>query len=174
MLKGYLCNFDKYIYQKLYINNILTFGLKIITSFANTLFLFFIILLLYLFLDKFMALYFFISLLLNAFINQLLKLVLKRERPNINRLINERGYSYPSGHTMNAISFYGLIIYFIIVSPLLIITKLLLVFLLILLIILIGFSRIYLGVHYISDVIGGFLISSGYIIFFIHILQFVL
>ena len=101
-------------------------------------------------------------------LNVLLKGILQRPRPIEYRIINESGYSFPSGHSMVSMAFYG---YFI-VDDLYKITKYIknkylkytLITILSALIIIIGTSRIYLGVHYTSDVIAGFLISISYLV----------
>ena len=110
-----------------------------------------------------------INLINDVFLNNLLKLIFKRERPIHLMLIEEKGYSFPSGHTMVACIFYGFIIYLINKSNYNKKTKIALTILLIILITLIGISRIYLGVHYATDVIGSYLISISYLILFIHL-----
>jgi membrane-associated phospholipid phosphatase len=67
------------------------------------------------------------------------------------------GYSFPSGHSMSAMTFYGLIIYLFISRIKDVRARWLAIIFLSLLILAIGFSRIYLRVHYTSDVFGGFL-----------------
>lgn len=102
---------------------------------------------------------FFITIAGGALINNILKIIIKRPRPTL----METGYSFPSGHTMNATIFY-LAVAFILcrhiksqkIRRLVILGTLLLIFL-------IGFSRVYLGVHYLSDVLGGFLLGIGYL-----------
>ncbi len=71
------------------------------------------------------------------------------------------GYSFPSGHSMSAMTFYGLLIYLFVSKIQDRRTRLLITIFLSLLILAIGFSRIYLRVHYASDVLGGFL--AGYL-----------
>jgi len=102
-------------------------------------------------------------------INNLLKIIIQRNRPIEFPLINEVGYSFPSGHSMVSMAFYGLIIY-LLYKKLNNKIKWFVIIVLSVLIIFIGLSRIYLGVHYPSDVIGGFLISVAYLIVFINIL----
>lgn len=101
--------------------------------------------------------------------NILLKNIVQRPRPDGYRLISETGYSFPSGHSMISTAFYGLIIYFIYKYVKNKKVKYLLCILLSALIVIIGFSRIYLGVHYASDVIAGFLVSIAYLICFITV-----
>ena len=104
-------------------------------------------------------------------LNQLLKIVFMRPRPEIMRLIEEKGYSFPSGHSMVSTAFYGLLIYLICKNVKNKYVKYALSSILSLLILLICLSRIYLGVHYASDVIGGFCFSIAYLIIFIKIFK---
>ena len=101
-------------------------------------------------------------------LNQALKFIIQRPRPTEFRIINESGYSFPSGHSMVSAAFYGFLIYLIYKNVKNKYLKWSLITLLSLVILTIGISRIYLGVHYTSDVIAGFLISISYLIIFIH------
>lgn len=102
-------------------------------------------------------------------VNYLLKLLFARERPIGIALIEESGYSFPSGHSMVSMAYFGLFIYLIYHSHLRNFIKFTFILLLSFLVFLIGVSRIYLGVHYPSDVIGGFLLSVAYLILFTHL-----
>lgn len=104
-------------------------------------------------------------------LNQILKFLIRRSRPSVIHLVNERGYSFPSGHAMVSLAFYGLLIYLIYKNVDNKVVKWILITLLTLLIMIIGFSRVYLGVHYVSDIFAGFLISLSYLIIFISIYQ---
>ncbi len=99
------------------------------------------------------------AVILSALLNILLKDIFARERPDILRLINETSYSFPSGHAMINASLYTILILmifkFIQSAP----RKLALSTLCVLLTVLIGFSRVYLGVHYAGDIIGGWIIG---------------
>jgi undecaprenyl-diphosphatase len=89
----------------------------------------------------------------------LLKQFFNRPRPLVPLLEPVRGLSFPSGHALMSVSFYGLLIYLVwenVKEP---IRKWLLISFFVILIILIGFSRIYLRLHYFSDVIAGFSIG---------------
>ena len=100
-------------------------------------------------------------------ISQALKRIIRRARPIGVALIKETGFSFPSGHSMVGFAFYGFIIYLIYKSKLNKTLKVLLITLFSLLIMSIGLSRIYLGVHHATDVIGGF--ALGYICLYIFI-----
>lgn len=102
-------------------------------------------------------------------LNQVLKMVFNRPRPVENRLIEASGYSFPSGHSMVSMAFYGLLIYLAYKNIKNKKIKYAICIGLTLLIVLIGISRIYLGVHYASDVAGGFLLSIAYLIVFTQI-----
>ena len=104
-------------------------------------------------------------------LNQLLKRLLQRPRPEEFRIINESGYSFPSGHSMISMAFYGYLIYLIYKYIKNKYLKWSLITILGILIVSIGISRIYLGVHYTSDVLAGFLISISYLIIYISIVN---
>jgi len=117
--------------------------------------------------NKKIPLYITLNLIFCFLLNQFAKEIFTRPRPLGINLIEESGFSYPSGHAMISMAYYGFIAYLLYKKNKSFITKLILIILLILTIILIGFSRIYLGVHYLSDVIGGFLLSIVYLMIYI-------
>lgn len=119
--------------------------------------------------DKRIGLMIIADLIIIAIFNTILKVLIQRPRPTEFRIINERGYSFPSAHSMASMAFYGLLIYLIYKGVGNIYLKWILIVILFLLIISIGISRIYLGVHYTSDVLAGFLISLAYLILFISV-----
>lgn len=92
-------------------------------------------------------------------LNIILKLIFARERPDILRLVTENSYSFPSGHAMINMALYTVLIiyaYKFIKSKRI---KYPLIIAMMLLVIAIGFTRIYLGVHYAGDIIGGWLLG---------------
>lgn len=104
------------------------------------------------------AIFYIIAVAGGGLINLGLKHWFGRVRPE-ESLIVEQGFSYPSGHSMGSLIYYGFLGYLVIRSQRGRSLKLLLGIGFITLILLIGFSRIYLGVHYPSDVLAGF--SAG-------------
>ena len=92
-------------------------------------------------------------------LNLLLKQLVQRPRPDGFRLIAETGYSFPSGHSMVAMAFYGLLAWMVWHYERDRFVRWFCVIGFGLVIVLIGISRIYLGVHYASDVIAGFCVS---------------
>lgn len=104
-------------------------------------------------------------------LNILLKNILQRPRPTEYRLIDESGYSFPSGHSMISMAFYGYIIYLIYKYVKNKYLKWSLITMLSVLIVAIGISRIYLGVHYTSDVLAGLLIAISYLVIYIGIVN---
>ncbi len=112
-----------------------------------------------------------LNLALSFILNRILKLIIARPRPPRLRLVIENGYSFPSGHSMVSFAFYGFLIYLINKNLKNKKIKYPLIILLSLLILLIGISRIYLGVHYVTDVLGGYIIGLIYLIVFIKILK---
>lgn len=104
--------------------------------------------------------------------SQLIKIILRRDRPIDISLVNAVGFSYPSGHSMVSMAYFGFIAYLVYKYIDNTIVKVILIITLFISIIAIGFSRIYLGVHYFSDVLGGFLLSISYLMLFININKF--
>lgn len=96
-------------------------------------------------------------------LNQLLKFLVQRPRPTGFRLAEAAGFSFPSGHSMVAMAFFGLLAWLVwryerdrrmravLVAAFGLVT------------VMVGVSRVYLGVHYASDVIAGFCLSLAWL-----------
>jgi undecaprenyl-diphosphatase len=88
-------------------------------------------------------------------LNLILKYFFNRPRPLLPHLVESSGLSFPSGHAMISASFYGLLFYLVwkhVQQPLL---RICLLVMLVGMMLLIGFSRVYLHVHYATDVLAG-------------------
>jgi len=100
-----------------------------------------------------------------------LKFIFHRDRPLSPLLEEAKGYSFPSGHALMSITFYGLLIFLVWQIEKNALLKWLLTILLVLLIISIGISRVYLRVHYASDVLAGFCVGLMWLFLSLWILK---
>lgn len=101
----------------------------------------------------------------------LLKALFRRKRPLAPLLKAARGLSFPSGHAIMSVSFYGLLIYIVRHTIEEMWIRIILIILLVILIFLIGFSRIYLRVHYPSDVLAGFIVGFCWLLVSLAVLD---
>lgn len=92
------------------------------------------------------------------------KQVFHRVRPLDVAYYQETSFSFPSGHSTTAMALYGLLTYFLMRHTLDSIKRKLLLLAAVGIILLIGFSRMYLGVHFLSDVAGGYILGSIWLI----------
>lgn len=104
-------------------------------------------------------------------LNQAVKYTFKKPRPEFEHLVSQGGYTFPSGHSMGSMIIYGGLLFLIFQlnknlekKQLLVLTGGMAVFIL-----LIGLSRIYLGVHFASDIIGGYSLGASALFAFIGI-----
>lgn len=100
-----------------------------------------------------------------------LKRLFNRPRPDIPLLYEAKGLSFPSGHALMSVTFYGLLIYIVFKTYRDKGWKWIIISLLILLILIIGFTRVYLRVHYTTDVIAGYCIGFLWLVFAIWFLN---
>lgn len=156
-----LDNIDNYFYNHIILikNNNVTNMMKFITKFGGFLFTF-LFLIVFLIFNYKKGIYLAINVLIVLLINIILKNIIVRPRPIDINLIIESGYSFPSAHAMNSVALYGLLIYYFLNHSNKKLIHYILLFINCLLIILIPISRIYLGVHFFSDVIAGICIST--------------
>jgi undecaprenyl-diphosphatase len=117
------------------------------------------------------TLFFIVAVSGSSLFNLLLKLIFQRTRPSIHPLIIETGYSFPSGHSMVSFVLYGMITYFLVLFYVKRFAKIITILFFSLLVLLIGVSRIYLGVHYPSDVLAGFAVGGTWLIICLIILK---
>lgn len=148
---------------------------KFITNFGGIVWLITLAIVLFIILainkNKLMGFFIILNLAISGALNQILKHIVQRPRPTEYRLIDESGYSFPSGHSMVSAAFYGLFIYLVFKNVKNKYIKWTSIVLLSIFIIAIGVSRIYLGVHYTSDVLAGFLISISYLVIYTSIIN---
>ena len=162
---------DSYVYNFIisFKSNNLTIFFKNITKLSNVKFVVILsLILLALFRNK-EGIYTVFNLIVIRIINCIFKIIIRRDRPSILRLIKIGEYSYPSGHAMISMGLYGYLIYLIYKKVKNKYIKYLGISILSILILLIGISRIYLGVHYFSDVVLGYILSLIYLILFIRL-----
>ena len=145
---------------------------KFITNFGGAIFLITLTVILFILIkNKKIGLSILTNLVVIAGLNQVIKRILQRPRPTEYKIIEETGYSFPSGHSMVSMAFYGYLIYLIYKYIKNKYIKWISIIALSILICFIGISRIYLGVHYTSDVLGGFLLSISYLIIYVSVVN---
>lgn len=145
---------------------------KFITNFGGAIFLITLTVILFILIkNKKIGLSILTNLVVIAGLNQVIKRILQRPRPTEYKIIEETGYSFPSGHSMVSMAFYGYLIYLIYKYVKNKYIKWISIIALSILICFIGISRIYLGVHYTSDVLGGFLLSISYLIIYVSVVN---
>lgn len=170
-LHNYFNIIDDFVYSlvKPLISNDMTNIMQFITFFSDPIWCILLSCLMILFVkNKKISKAFLLNLILVFLLNYVLKILFSRTRPVDINLIVETGFSFPSGHAMMSLGIYGFLIYLLLLSDKNKISKIIGTCFLILLIFLIGISRIYLGVHYATDVIAGFVISASYLLLFIR------
>ncbi len=123
--------------------------------------------------DKWATLFFIIAVGGTGALTWLLKQVYERGRPSINEAIDAIGFSFPSGHSMGSLVFYGFLIYLIVRSQQNKVIKIGFSMALALLILLIGTSRIYLGAHFPSDIIAGYIAGTIWLTLCILVLEWI-
>ncbi len=101
------------------------------------------------------------------------KFALHRERPE-DAIYTENTFSFPSGHSTIAVAFFGFIIYILLRRKQKLKYKINILFFGLILILFIGLSRLYLGVHFLSDVWGGYLLGLLWLVIGIAISEWLI
>lgn len=171
VLNGNIVKFDKSIYSAVISlkSETLTTIFKVITEFGSAKILILIaIMCLIIIKNRKIGASIALNLASTGLLNHILKVAIQRQRPPLEfRMVEETSFSFPSGHSMSGLAFYGLIIYFVFKNVKNKIIRNTICIGLSLLIFLIGLSRIYLGVHYASDVLAGFMFAIAYLVVYI-------
>lgn len=165
---------DSVIYNFIskYISNDLTFIVKNLTHLASVFMVILITLLVFVFnKNKKYGLFLTLDLILITLFQYILKFTFLRVRPSDINLIEESGYSFPSGHSLTAMAFYGFIIYLVQTSKLSKRSKIVYTTLFSIVILVVGLSRVYLGVHFFTDVLGAFSFSLAFLIIYTHLIK---
>ncbi len=106
-------------------------------------------------------------------LNTLIKGLVERERPSISAVLDAEGFSYPSGHAMVSIVCYGLLAYFVAKKFSTTRAKLIVQSSFALLVLFIGMSRPFLNVHYLTDVVTGYVLGYFCFIGMIYLYEFI-
>jgi len=159
-------SFDNYIYELIYWDSSLFTKLfKGITFFGSTIFIIIVFIVnLIINKNKRKAIFQDLAILLAHISCEAIKLLVARPRPEGINLVSEKSFSYPSGHTMISTIIYGLFMYDVINSKMKKKNKVLICSMLSTLLLFIAISRIYLGAHFASDIIGGFSLGIIFLI----------
>lgn len=143
-------------------NNFFTSITKIIAYGFDTISLFIITIILSLILwfksDKKLALFFSGVMAADSLLILILKNLIQRARP-INALMIDNSFAFPSGHSVSTVVFFGLLTFLVFKKSKSSLLRYIAIIVSAFMILLIGFSRIYLNVHWFSDVIGGFAVG---------------
>ncbi len=169
-----IITFDNFYYDniRVLISDRMTFFVKMVTSLGSAIALISLtVLVMLIFRNKKYGILTGVNLLVIFLFNLLLKFIFARPRPIDINLIEESGYSFPSAHAMVSTAFYGFFVYLICKTNLSKKLKWFYSILLSILIIFICITRVYLGVHYASDVFGGALLSIAYLVLFTSIVS---
>lgn len=158
-----------YVVSEYLVSDTLTIVMKIVTNlggvlaFANFLFVLFLVIS-----NRKVGFLMSINLFIAYIFSVLFKNIFRRERP-LEMLVDKPfDFSFPSGHTICSIVFYGFLIY--VVSKLVknVNIRRLINFFLVIIIVLVPFSRVYLGVHFLTDVLAGVILGIVCLLSFVN------
>lgn len=164
IVNGWMKIIDQFVFESLrfFASDQLTEIFKIITNLGSFWGILIVIFLVFLVNRKVSYIYLGASIIQTS-LNRVIKAIVRRPRPNVDVFIRESNFSFPSGHAMAITCLYGLLIYYLYKSE--IRYRKLLIVICVLIIVLVSLSRVYLGVHYFSDIIGGILLSSSLVLY---------
>lgn len=174
VITGFSSNFDNAISLFFSVHNNVTFTntFKAVSFICSPKFMIVLNVLLFIFIilkKKYKLFIIVLSSISSVIINNLVKIIVRRERPDYLRMVMEKSYSFPSGHAMISALFFGSIIY--LVNKYNLKYKKLITFSLSTFVLLVGISRIYFGVHYLTDVVGGYLLGFIVLFLIIHLFE---
>lgn len=168
---GKTSSFDWMIYDAIIScrNDFFDFYFTTVTKFANTSIIVLVVILFVIIARNRHALFLVVSSIDCFLLTIIFKHLIGRSRPTELKLIEQGGYSFPSGHTMFAVCVYGYLFYLAITKIKNKILRYTVSILLLLVILSIGVSRIYVGVHFASDVLAGYLLGVCYLLLLIEV-----
>lgn len=160
---GQIVRIENLVYNTLseYINPIFTTIVKIITNIGGPVIITIICLVLLLLhaTRKKYGVPVFVTVATSFILNCILKNIFLRPRPDVLRLVTETSYSFPSGHSMVNASLYTILVLLLLKNSSKKGKTIILSISFVILFLLIGISRIYLGVHYLGDVLAGWILG---------------
>ncbi len=163
VVTGKILPLDNWVYSLITHKKVITDILLFITKFGSVSYIVIIcIFLLIFYKQKKELMHLYGVVIISTVINNIIKIIFRRARPALMGSfvpVFENTFSFPSGHAMATMTFYGFLIYMIYRKDINKKLKGALIGVLSVLILAVGFSRIYLYVHYFSDVFTGFMCS---------------
>ena len=168
---GKTSGFDQMVYDVIIAgrNDFFDFYFTTVTKLGNTSIIIFVVILFVIIARNRHALFLVVSSIDCFLLTTIFKHFVGRSRPTELKLIEQGGYSFPSGHTMFAVCIYGYLFYLAITKIKNKILRYIVSILLLLVILSIGVSRIYVGVHFASDVLAGYLLGVCYLLLLIEV-----
>jgi len=158
-------NFDSTLINQIYHHNELSLAIfRPITNLGDTYptiliaLIFFIILILKKY--YYAAIFLVLNKVVIAGLNSLIKNMIRRPRPSHHHYVPAGGFSYPSGHSASSFALYIAILIISLYIFKKTSVKILISTITIITVLLVGYSRIFLGVHYPSDVLGGYTLAA--------------
>lgn len=169
--KDFIVKIDNWFIE--IINNIvnerLTVLMKIVTNFGGVLvFLAVLVVLFLLVSDKKVGILMSTNLLIAYAFSVIFKNIFRRERPLFMLIEKPFDFSFPSGHTMCSVAFYGFLIYVVNRKVSNVNIRRVINIFLVMIMILVPFSRLYLGVHFFTDVLAGLVLGLVCLICFVN------